>query len=182
MAQPIVRGGCRGSFIKALKVPQCGVQLQICRNSSHICPRRFADETFDYIFVDALHDRKAVLRDLRVWWPKLKFGGIMAGDDYLNATDFARRAHGDAATAEHVRSVVEHHRYARNYDGTIDTRGGFTKGAVDDFFACKVTSEDDVPLQPDDEAACPHHRVPTVFLNTADRTFHSMPDTWAVRK
>jgi hypothetical protein len=51
---------------------------------------RFADHTFDWLYIDALHTEKALLDDLRAWWPKLRPGGLFTGDDYgdENATDF----------------------------------------------------------------------------------------------
>lgn len=42
----------------------------------------FADETFDWIYVDGLHDYDGVLRDFHAAWPLLKQGGIMVFDDY----------------------------------------------------------------------------------------------------
>ena len=42
----------------------------------------FANDTFDWIYVDALHTHNAVLSDLRAWWPKLRPGGLLSGDDY----------------------------------------------------------------------------------------------------
>ena len=41
----------------------------------------FEDEYFDWLYIDALHTREAVLDDLRAWWPKLRSGGLISGDD-----------------------------------------------------------------------------------------------------
>ncbi len=38
----------------------------------------------DLVHIDAGHDYQAVLSDLRQWWPALKPGGILIGDDYRN--------------------------------------------------------------------------------------------------
>ena len=46
-----------------------------------------SDESFDFIYVDARYDYPGVKEDLETWWPKLKQGGIMAGDDYLTAKE-----------------------------------------------------------------------------------------------
>jgi Methyltransferase domain len=43
---------------------------------------RFEDLSIDFIYVDAGHSYSAVARDIRAWWPKLKVGGVMAGDDW----------------------------------------------------------------------------------------------------
>jgi len=44
---------------------------------------RFADESIDVVFVDGAHDYASVLADIAAWWPKLKPGAFMAGDDFM---------------------------------------------------------------------------------------------------
>ena len=41
----------------------------------------FADNSVDFIFVDGDHTREGVTKDIKAWWPKLKVGGRMGGDD-----------------------------------------------------------------------------------------------------
>lgn len=41
----------------------------------------FQDEFFDYVYIDAEHTQKAVLEDLEAWYPKVKYGGVLAGHD-----------------------------------------------------------------------------------------------------
>ena len=43
--------------------------------------RRFEDKHFQGIIVDAAHEYEAVKTDILNWWPKLKDGGSMVGDD-----------------------------------------------------------------------------------------------------
>ena len=40
----------------------------------------------DMIHLDGAHDYRSVLSDLQAWWPRLKPGGLLVGDDYY-ATD-----------------------------------------------------------------------------------------------
>jgi hypothetical protein len=47
----------------------------------------FKDSHFDSVYVDALHTRDALLADLRTWWPKVRPGGLMSGDDYGDIED-----------------------------------------------------------------------------------------------
>lgn len=42
----------------------------------------FPDESVDVVFVDADHEYPAVKADILTWWPKLRPGGFMAGDDF----------------------------------------------------------------------------------------------------
>ena len=43
--------------------------------------RRWAGE-IDYLYVDADHSYAGCLADLELWWPFLRVGGLIAGDDY----------------------------------------------------------------------------------------------------
>ena len=38
---------------------------------------------------DALHTYEAVLADLRAWWPRLRRGGLLSGDDYGDERDLS---------------------------------------------------------------------------------------------
>ena len=42
---------------------------------------KFQDGSLDMVFIDGNHDADAVLKDIACWWPKVKVGGILAGDD-----------------------------------------------------------------------------------------------------
>ena len=42
----------------------------------------YEDESLDFVFVDASHEYEDVLQDIKAWYPKIKKGGIIAGDDY----------------------------------------------------------------------------------------------------
>lgn len=55
---------------------------------------RTDNESLDFIYIDADHRYEAVLADLSAWYPKLKPGGIFAGDDYgpnpIQMVDFGK--------------------------------------------------------------------------------------------
>jgi hypothetical protein len=38
--------------------------------------------SFDFIYIDANHSYEEVREDLRLWFPKVKLGGIIGGHDY----------------------------------------------------------------------------------------------------
>lgn len=44
---------------------------------------RFEDNSLDFVYIDANHHKDYVLQDLRLWWPKVKPGGILAGHDVV---------------------------------------------------------------------------------------------------
>lgn len=91
-----------------------GVFIDVCHGFSLKCTRRYRKEFFDFIYVDARHDYNGVMEDLQAWWPLLKSGGIMAGHDYLTATEGPPWSN-----------------WSINSDGTVNFRS--VKGAVDDF-------------------------------------------------
>lgn len=47
----------------------------------------FKNESLDWIYIDALHTYGASLRDMQVWYSKLKPGGLFSGDDYGDSKD-----------------------------------------------------------------------------------------------
>lgn len=49
---------------------------------SHIVSNLFRDEYFDWVYIDAIHEYKYVLEDLRCWSPKVKRNGFIAGHDF----------------------------------------------------------------------------------------------------
>jgi len=54
----------------------------IHRITSQEGARLFEDGTLDFVYLDANHGYEAVRDDLIAWWPKVKCGGMLAGDDY----------------------------------------------------------------------------------------------------
>ena len=51
------------------------------RNTSVDVALGFPDASVDFIYLDARHDYCGVTEDLHAWYPKLRVGGIMAGED-----------------------------------------------------------------------------------------------------
>lgn len=49
-------------------------------------PLLFDDSSIGMCFIDASHTKEALLRDLRVWLPKMRGDGIICGHDYLGGT------------------------------------------------------------------------------------------------
>lgn len=48
----------------------------------------FEDESLDFIYIDACHVYPEVKRDIEMWYPKVRKGGIVSGHDYVKAFDF----------------------------------------------------------------------------------------------
>ena len=47
--------------------------------------KNYEDETIDFIFIDADHEYDGVMNDIKIWYPKVKKNGIIAGHDYVES-------------------------------------------------------------------------------------------------
>ena len=57
--------------------------VEIKRALSHEAAETFEDESIDCVYIDGDHTYEGVKRDIDSYFPKLKSGGLMFGDDYL---------------------------------------------------------------------------------------------------
>lgn len=44
--------------------------------------KAYKEESLDWVFLDAGHDEISVYDDCSAWWPRVKPGGVLAGDDW----------------------------------------------------------------------------------------------------
>jgi hypothetical protein len=42
----------------------------------------FEDNSLDFVYLDGAHYYAAIAADIAAWWPKLRSGGLLSGDDY----------------------------------------------------------------------------------------------------
>jgi len=63
--------------------------------------KSFADESLDFVFIDADHTYEAVKADLEAWFPKVRKGGIVSGHDYVEYQNFGVIKAVDEFTAKH---------------------------------------------------------------------------------
>merc|ERR1719198_2520556 len=95
-------------------------RVHFVQQKSHVGSRLFDDDSLDFVFIDAGHDYCSVETDMKSWWPKLRSGGLFAGDDYL-----------DAESA--IQFYGEQTNWSTCEDGSY--RPGAVVGAVKDFAA-----------------------------------------------
>ena len=88
------------------------------RNFTTMASLEVPNSSVDFIYVDARHDYCGVMEDIKTWWPKLKVGGVMAGHDYLTASEQKKLNGGDD--------------WSICGDGVTINQGA-VKGAVDEF-------------------------------------------------
>lgn len=56
--------------------------IQPVTGKSHVIAQTFPQDSLDFVLLDASHDYESVYRDLESWYPRVRPGGVIAGDDY----------------------------------------------------------------------------------------------------
>jgi predicted O-methyltransferase YrrM len=54
----------------------------VIKGTSKVAAKMFLNESLDVVFIDLTHTYEAVKEDIKLWLPKVKKGGFIAGDDY----------------------------------------------------------------------------------------------------
>ncbi len=57
--------------------------IKIHRENSESASKHFDNLSLDFAYIDGNHDYEFVKKDLEIWFPKIKPGGVIFGDDYL---------------------------------------------------------------------------------------------------
>ena len=58
--------------------------VQVIRDYSVAAANNFANQLFDFVYIDADHTYEGCAKDIVAWYPKVKIGGILSGHDYKN--------------------------------------------------------------------------------------------------
>lgn len=69
-------------FLKNVKLCQLDDYIIAVKKDSVEAAKLFEDESIDFIHIDASHDYDNVMKDLKAWYPKVKKGALITGDDY----------------------------------------------------------------------------------------------------
>jgi len=102
-----------------------GHKVKVIRALSEDGARQIADASLDYVYIDGDHTYNGAMKDLQNWAPKVKAGGLVCGDDFLDGTQ-----HGDGYAPTGVKSAVTS--YARSIAATVHDLGN-------DQFAFQMT-------------------------------------------
>ena len=57
-------------------------KINIIKDYTIEASKKFNDSFFDLVFIDAGHDYMSCYNDIKNWFPKVKNGGIICGDDF----------------------------------------------------------------------------------------------------
>ncbi len=61
--------------------------VKIYREYSSLAVKHFPNDYFDLIYIDADHTYSGCLADIENWYPKLKKGKFLTGDDYVRTVE-----------------------------------------------------------------------------------------------
>lgn len=104
------------TFIANVAAAGVADSIRIVHATTLEAARQWRDE-IDYLYVDADHSYAGCTRDLELWWPFVKVGGLVAGDDYddpygipqqgvTRAWDEFEQRHGQAFERTHTPGLV----------------------------------------------------------------------------
>ncbi|MEM8662609.1 MAG: class I SAM-dependent methyltransferase [Pseudomonadota bacterium] len=68
---------------RAMADPVRNGRVEILRKTSVDAAADFEDGSLDFVYIDGDHAYDAVVKDLALYYPKVKKGGYIIGDDYM---------------------------------------------------------------------------------------------------
>lgn len=79
------------------------------RADSAIASDIFADESLDFVYIDANHAYEFVKEDIAKWYPKVKKGGWLCGHDFLKIDWWQDKAFHDNEIDKHIWTGTHYH-------------------------------------------------------------------------
>ena len=71
-------------YEQIIKKASADNRVEFIRKKSAEACELFEDKSLDFVFIDAIHLYENVKEDISLWFPKVKDGGILAGDDFTS--------------------------------------------------------------------------------------------------
>lgn len=93
-------------FAKAQKRLRPYPNKTFIREFSVTAAHKFANNSLDFVYIDAAHDFVNVVNDLNAWTPKVRKGGIISGHDYV-LRGMGPTIYGKRNMSFHVKQAVD---------------------------------------------------------------------------
>jgi hypothetical protein len=77
-------------------------RCHMIRTSSRNAVKLFNDESLDFIYLDANHKYEFVKADIKLWFSKLRKGGVFAGHDFIKIDWFADKNFAEDGINKHI--------------------------------------------------------------------------------
>lgn len=78
----LIKDGLYNEFLKNIR-PIKSI-INPIRSTSIEASKLYEDNSLDFVFIDGSHDYLSVKEDIEHWYPKVKKGGYISGDDYVH--------------------------------------------------------------------------------------------------
>lgn len=102
--QDKIKEEARANLLPYAKLPTGNKErIKFLYQDSAEAAKSVAEESVDFVYIDANHEYSHVLADIKTWWPKVRKGGFLCGHDFSMAD--VTRAITEAVDAD---SVVTH--------------------------------------------------------------------------
>lgn len=69
--------------VEHLKAAGFDGRMKAIKANSHTAHTIYQNESIDLLLVDACHQQHCVEQDIKGWWPKVKYGGVVLFHDYI---------------------------------------------------------------------------------------------------
>jgi hypothetical protein len=80
-------------------------RVRMLRETSEVASRDMGK--LDLVFIDAAHDYESVKKDIRLWWPLIRDGGMLVGHDWNHKWPGVERAVADSFDLMRVGVTVD---------------------------------------------------------------------------
>ena len=76
-------------FQEAMKVTRdtYGQKVKVIRETSSVARDYVPDNSLDFVYIDGDHTAKGAVLDIMIWLAKVRCGGLILGDDYVDDKD-----------------------------------------------------------------------------------------------
>ena len=71
-----------------------GDKVEFIRKFSEAATEHIEDRSLDFLYIDGNHQYEFVKKDIELYYPKVKKGGIIGGDDYTSSPETERERFG----------------------------------------------------------------------------------------
>ena len=88
------------------RLSKYGDRSQILHMTSNDAAKQFKDNELDFIYIDANHSYDGCKKDIELWYPKMRPGGVFSGHDYLPDGEYN---HGTFGVKRAVDEFIDKH-------------------------------------------------------------------------
>lgn len=72
------------------------------RMKSNQASQLFADNSLDFVYIDANHKYEYVKNDIELWYPKIRKGGMLSGHDYIHQLNWNEPPFAENGKDKHI--------------------------------------------------------------------------------